>query len=301
MLHAAFARAFSFAVLLAAALLDGDIGVRAHAVGTVAFVGSTPCDLGPRQFLGIPSEAACERISWELLLTSSAGGGTGKYGLQAVYGMQARNDPGFVNGGTAVRAQGTWTIRKGRAGASDADVYRLAADTAGRTLDFVRLGENLVHPLNDRGALMVGNAGWSYTLSRRPPNAERSMADATLESVAGTQTAVFEGRTPCQEIVRLLNAPRGGECTKMKWRVTLTPNSYKLESSMQRNPPRTGTWRIRRGAPDFGTTVYDLDPQPNGAFLSFLKVDDNHLFFLDRQGGLLVGDAYYSYTLSRTK
>jgi hypothetical protein len=33
--------------------------------------------------------------------------------------------------------------------------------------------------------------------------------------------------------------------------------------------------------------------------VSLLKADENHLFFLDRELSLLVGNALFSYTLSR--
>ena len=66
-------------------------------------------------------------------------------------------------------------------------------------MDFRKLGENLLHPVNSHGTLMVGTAGWSYTLSaenRSPTRGQR----LSLEPVTGGLpflAGVFEGRTPC--------------------------------------------------------------------------------------------------------
>src|SRR5688572_5896256 len=118
---------------------------------------------------------------------------------------------------------------------------------------------------------------------------------------------VFEGRSPCQEIVGLLNVAGREACTKIKWRlilyqdpVTHAPTTYALGGFMWRNPPRTGRWAIRKGIPiDSNATVYQLDPDDPQGFLSFVKADDNILFFLDKGGNLLIGNIKHSYTLNR--
>jgi hypothetical protein len=109
---------------------------------------------------------------------------------------------------------------------------------------------------------------------------------------------VFEGRSPCQEIVRLLNATNREACTKIKWRlilyqdpVTHAPTTYALGGFMWRNPPRTGKWTVTKGAKfDSNATVYQLDPDDPQGFLSFVKADDNILFFLDKDRNLLIGN-----------
>lgn len=117
----------------------------------------------------------------------------------------------------------------------------------------------------------------------------------------------FEGRTPCQEIAKVLGIQVSAECTKKKWLlvfnqdpVTHSPRSYKIEGVGDWSGE--GKWTIIKGAkgkPD--ATVYQLDRpgQKNSMFL--LKGDDNVLFVLDNNKELLVGGASFSYTLNRVK
>ena len=117
----------------------------------------------------------------------------------------------------------------------------------------------------------------------------------------------FEGRSPCQEIVRLLNAPGKEACIKIKWGLILyrdpkthTPTTYALGGFAWRNPPKTGKWAVVKGTKeDPDAAVYQLDPDTPQGFLSFLKADDNILLFLDRDRNFLVGNERFSYTLNR--
>jgi hypothetical protein len=45
--------------------------------------------------------------------------------------------------------------------------------------------------------------------------------------------------------------------------------------------------------------VYQLQLEDSQRPVSFLKADENHLFLLDEDLNLLVGNALFSYTLSR--
>lgn len=281
----------------------------------VLFVGSTPCDTLTRRFVGVPTGAECERITWELTLSEDA---SAAFSLAAVYGMTAVNDPGFAGGGTKVELRGRWTIVKGTQPGVASVVYRLTTGTPSRTMEFARIDDDLLHPLNERSALMVGNPSWSYTLGRRPPRTPPARgrfapwltgaASSTDNSGAVANVAgVYEGRTPCQELARVLDVAVGADCTKIKWRLTLYRDSgteaggtYRLEGSKYRNPPRTGTWSIRT-VPNDARVVYQLDPKLPGGFLSLLRADGNILLLLDRQGNLLVGDILFSYTLNRVK
>jgi hypothetical protein len=63
---------------------------------------------------------------------------------------------------------------------------------------------------------------------------------------------------------------------------------------------REGTWTIVQGTKDDPTSVvYQLHLEGSQEPGSFLKADENHLFLLDRDLNLMVGDALFSYTLSR--
>lgn len=277
---------------------------------TAEFVGSTPCGELPRQFIGIAAAAECERITWQLTLSPDRR----TFSLRAVHGMSARNDPGFVDGGTEARLQGTWSIGNAMDTERSATVYRLT--TGRRALEFALIGNNLLHPLDDRHALMVGNASWSYTLSRTNAASQAigsadgalSLVSATSGSSAATVAGVFEGRTPCQAVAAQLHIRASRECFKMKWRLTLyvdaasrAAGGYKLEASGYRNPPRTGRWAIRTSPGNGSREVLQLDPSGDAAFLSFHKADDNLLLMLNENLETLVGDIYFSYTLNRTR
>jgi hypothetical protein len=69
---------------------------------------------------------------------------------------------------------------------------------------------------------------------------------------------------------------------------------------MGTNTIREGTWTMLQGTKtDPNAVVYQLQLEGSQAPVSFLKVDENHLFMLDRDWNLLVGNALFSYTLSR--
>ena len=134
------------------------------------FVGSTPCDAVPRGFLGIPSPAACERISWQLMLQAdnpSAQGGT--YTLVTVHGISETNGAGFFQGGTKLQTTGQWKMTTGTQADRERPVYQLSSTDARHRLLLARIDENLLHVLGEDRRLMVGNDGWSYTLNRRRP------------------------------------------------------------------------------------------------------------------------------------
>ena len=117
----------------------------------------------------------------------------------------------------------------------------------------------------------------------------------------------YEGRSPCQEISKLLNVPKGDECIKIKWQLILyrdpmthAPTTFALGGLAWRNPPKTGKWSIAKGTKeDPDAEVYQLDSGDQHGFLSFLKADDNILLFLDKSRELLVGNENFSYTLNR--
>lgn len=266
------------------------------------FVGRTPCGGEARHFLGIPSRARCEFIAWHLALSTD---GTSRVKLGVVYGVGVPNQPGFEGGGTAEQHAGGWTVSN-EAGAVPAGIYQLEVD--GRRMDFRKLGENLLHPLNSRGTLMVGNSGWSYTLTAENPSTAGSRR-LSLEPAPGGLPAlagVFEGRTPCAALAsRLAIGPERG-CARLKWRLTLhqdpvkrVPTRYVLEGTAFRQAARKGRWSVVRSRSDPTRLIYRLDDDGSAAFLSFVRADENVLLFIDDDGDLLPGDSYFSYTLNR--
>lgn len=113
------------------------------------FEGRTPCGEPAVAFTGFPA-ANCEKIKWELTLYAEG---------------SSRRPAGYVYRGTRSTRQGTWSIGRGTAADPEAVVYRLHYD-AGRTLHLLRADENVLLLLGPDLTLLVGDASWSYTLSR---------------------------------------------------------------------------------------------------------------------------------------
>ena len=166
---------------------------------------------------------------------------------------------------------------------------------------------------------MVGNAAWSYTLNRtdnRPPFTIKEPVSAGPEATrppipemppGSSVLGIFEGRVPCHEVaLEVLNIVPFPGCLKLKSRLTLyvdqatgAPRSYMY---MGTSTIREGTWTILEGTEgDPGAVVYQLQLQGSKGPVSFLKADENHLFLLDRDLNLLVGNALFSYTLSKVE
>jgi hypothetical protein len=114
----------------------------------------------------------------------------------------------------------------------------------------------------------------------------------------------FYGRTPCQALAKMLGVEKSPECTKVKWRLVLycdpatrQPTTYRISGLAWRD--RVGKWAILSGTPENPTVVYRLDPDQNGGFLNFLRVDENVLYFQDRSGKAMVGNIDHSYAMNR--
>lgn len=129
------------------------------------FVASTPCDRIPRTMLSIPQGADCEFIKWNLKLQRDPRNQqpTG-YRLDYTYGMSQPGTMGFRNGGTSQTKEGTWRIKNET---DNRVIYWLESATPETALPFVKLDDNLLHLLDPAGNLMIGHAGWSYTLNRK--------------------------------------------------------------------------------------------------------------------------------------
>jgi len=118
---------------------------------------------------------------------------------------------------------------------------------------------------------------------------------------------IFDGRSPCQELARLIQEKATPECNRIKWRLALykdsvtgKPDGYQLWGLIYRNEhPREGQWQIIRGTKaDPDAIVYQLDLE--GKPSMFLQQgDENVLFFLDAEKDLFVGNRDFSYTLNR--
>jgi hypothetical protein len=138
------------------------------------FAGSTPCDALSRTFLGgLPPEAPCHCITWRLTLSGTRNAGEPKtYALEVRYGLPGRDDPNQIEEGPTVKLEGTWEVARGSKANPQAVVYRIHGSGKDKSLSLVRIGEHLIHFLNEDKTMRIGNAGWSYTLNRRAAGRE---------------------------------------------------------------------------------------------------------------------------------
>jgi len=282
------------------------------------FEGITPCSAQARPLPQIPAGTDCEQMIWKIILYQVPETGTPTtYTLSSAYGVPQQGTNGLVGGGTPITMEGSWAILTGTKLDRDAMVYQLNPDNPQTAVSFLKLNEDILHVLTSDKTLLVGNGAWSYTLNRtdnripgpvtaQPDPAEGSTRPPLPPMPAGSSVlGVFEGRTPCHALVFEFTtmAPYSG-CLKIKWRLTLyqdqttgAPSTYLYQGT---RTLREGTWAILRGTDsDPEVVVYQLQLDDEQPPVSFLKVDDNHLFLLDRELNFLVGDALFSYTLSR--
>ncbi len=249
------------------------------------FTASTPASPVVRSFLGISLSDSIDFIRWKVVLKNAV------YSLQCNYGISKPNTNGFISGGKKIELKGELEKEK--------NYYRLKNGNA--VLHIVELNENLLHLLNAGKSLLVGNAGWSYTLNNiHPAASDKISIRATLN--LPQDSMVFSGRTPCN-IPGVI--PEGMQCYKLKWQLVLYAGtekngqaSYKVVSTAWRKESgRYGNWEIVTGKN--GSVIYQLSDANGNPLLYLLKADENILLFTDAEGNLLTGDEDFSYTLNR--
>ena len=119
--------------------------------------------------------------------------------------------------------------------------------------------------------------------------------------------ARFFGRSPCREIANEIGASVPDQCYKLKWDITLfqdevngAPTTYRIDATLYRQSPRVGKWKIVSGtAHDPNAIVYQLEAASGHGAIRLFKADDNILFFVGKDGRLMVGNVKFSYTLNR--
>lgn len=293
------------AAILLLAILGPDAGALAtsQAESTATFVGTTGAPSQVLEFLGAPAGSNAELVEWSLSLSTSK-----RYALHAAYGLTQPNHPGVQRDRREVDRKGTWTARKGTKWSPSEEVVDLGG------LAFVRVGPDVLHALSADRSLLTGSGAWSFSLNRA--DAAEPPVDPSLASTLGPSESytlsplstgpsvygVFEGRTPCQSVARMLGRPVARGCAKLKFRLTLLqdaatrrPATFKLEGSLYRSEREEGLWTIS------GNGVVALQRADRSPLISLLKVSDDAVMFLERAGKLLVGNASFSYTLERRK
>jgi hypothetical protein len=290
----------------------------AGSVLRAVFEGTTPCSRLTRPLPQIPADTDCQQMLWALALYQDpATGAPTTYVLETAYGISQQGTPGLVRGGTPIVMRGRWSIVSGPD--PSVIIYQLKDENDRPAVSFCKMSEDLIHVLSTDGSLLVGTAAWSFTLNRSDNRIPTRITEQ-VSSPPGAPTrppippqpqgasvlGVFDGRVPCHPIMYdLLKLPRFAGCAKMKSRLTLyqdaatgAPSTYVF---MGVDTIREGTWSIVRGRDgDPNAIVYRLALDGILEPVLLLKVDANNLYLLDRDGKLLVGDARFSYTLSRT-
>jgi hypothetical protein len=281
------------------------------------FEGITPCSSQTQALPQIPQDSDCELMTWKVILYQHSTGTPATYILESAYGPSQPNTTSPAGGGTVISMKGTWGISTGTMTDPEAEVFQLYGEDTHVAVSFVKMSEDLLHVLNKDTTLMVGNAAWSYTLNRTDNQAPAPLdgpvssgPEATRPPIPETPPGssvlgIFEGRLPCHEVVYdILNITPFSGCLKLKSRLTLyvdqatgAPSSYMYLGT---STIREGTWTILQGTKgDPDAIIYQIHLTDSKEPVSFLKADDNHLFLLDRNLNLLVGNALFSYTLSR--
>ena len=296
----------------AAALLFAASGLRVPAMAAAdrqeqpgeTFVGTTPATPELLRFLGAAG-ANAELIEWKLSLQGS--GSSARYTVSATIGLTQANVPGIAREKRHIEIGGRWSTARGTRLDPMAEVIVLSS------LSFVRLGPSIIHALNQDRSLMSGDGSWSFSLNRSDRlepfldpalqvNASNVSYTIAPVSTGPSVYGVFDGRTPCQGVARVMGLTVDPSWAKVKWRVTLyqdpqtrTPSTYRVEGSLYRGARSEGRWTIARGQP--GTfPVIRLESSA-----TFVQADNDVLLFADRDGNPLVGNALLSYTLDRRK
>ena len=283
------------------------------------FEGITPCSSENLPLLQIGENTDCEQMIWKLTLYQDAAtGDPTTYQLTSAYGLSQQGTTGLQGGGTQLNLEGEWTKIQGTKANPKTLVYQLNLDDPQAAISFMKMDDNILHLLNQDESLMVGNAAWSYTLNRtdkrivsNPAAASTDLATPSPLTSGASSPGVFEGRVPCVETVMALHNISASGCQRIKLSLTLqqntetgAPTTFELLSvyvgTGDTQYTASGTWAILQGAnTDPEALVYQLNPNGSQNPILFLKADDNHLFLLDSDFNLMVGDALMSFTLSR--
>jgi len=138
------------------------------------FAGTTPCSNVIRTIHNIKPEADCQlqdckciMVEWKLTLYMDANTESPMdYELKGVNRHRVKETNMYSEPGTTREVKGKWVIIKGTKTDPNAIVYQLNPDQPATKVSLLKLGDNLLHIIDQNEKLMVGNEFHSYTLNR---------------------------------------------------------------------------------------------------------------------------------------
>jgi len=251
------------------------------------YTGSTLAHRDVRVFLGISLTDSIDFIRWKLTLNDS------RYSLNCQYGISKGGTPGFID---AKKAAFSGTLVK--------QAYYYVLQQGNKSFYLLHINDNLLHLLDKNKNFLIGDGSYSYALNSTTPSKSSQFNYPTKQNVE-QQLMIFQGRTPCQELSKLLGRETTVACNKIKWYFILYTDpstkkpTYYLQGGRQykKATMKKGRWAIVQKN---GRTIYELHSDEWRNPLYLLKAGDKFLFITDADGNLLVGDENFSYTLYRT-
>lgn len=251
------------------------------------YIASTPADRAIRNFLGISLTDSIDFIRWKLVINS------GNYNLDCQYGLSKPNTNGFID---EKKVQFSGTVKK------EGNYYSLQQKD--KTLSLLEINPNILYPVDENKNMLIGNGGFSYPLNIiNPIKTDQFNIQAKPGKV--NRSIAYEGRTPCQELSKILELNKRSICNKLKWyfifytdSITGQPSHYLTAGTAYREETMTkGKWEIAEGKN--GRIIYKLHFEKQAYTIHLLKADENVLLFTDAEGNLLVGNEDFGYALNR--
>jgi len=172
-----------------------------------------------------------------------------------------------------------------------------------------------------RSVLSSGQPAESDRVSQHVGTRAAAFLGVVLVTLAGARAATaaeFVGTSPCGAVAReFLGVPKAEKCDMIKWQLSVSPQAetktYKLtatygllDESGQRlvgggtTVTLGGVLNVRKGARhDENAAVYEIRHPHSRAVLRFVVLNDNLIHLTDREGALVAGNEFWSYTLNR--
>lgn len=107
----------------------------------------------------------CDFTRWQVTFYFGNKKDSGTFKMYCNYGLSQPNTAGFINGGSKKTITGTWKIA-GTTTNVQGVIYRLSWNGSPVRLSFVNMENKLLHLLDEKDRMMIGNGGWGFTLNK---------------------------------------------------------------------------------------------------------------------------------------